>query len=249
MRRTLLAMATAVALGAGALTAAPAANAGACWDPVPCADPTPVSVAASPSTATIGTAGSQAIALTAVFDDPDDTMDGVDFTIALPDGNTRSAWANGYLSKVGARKTFRATYTAYTFYAPGSYRVTAVANRASKVQSYSGTPQATGSFTVKHKVTSTIYASKMFFKRGEKLRFNGSVRNTTDASGLKVSLRFKAKGKKKFKKVGKAVTTNAAGEWKSKKVRMTKQGKWFAKIGGKGYVVGTKTPTLKSKFR
>lgn len=256
MRRTIAAAFTSTAVLAGLVAAAPAATAADCrvngsYQTQPCADPKPVSVTASPSATTIKKSGSKTISLNAVFDDPADIMNGVDFTIALPDGTTRTAYANGYHSKSGVRETYRATYTAYTFYAPGTYAVRAVARRDfNRATAFSGTPTATGSFTVKHKAFSNISSSKFVFRKGEKLRFNGKVRNTTRPGKLKVRLQFKANGKgKKWKNRSKVVRTNQAGEWRSKKVRMNKAGKWRAKIGGKGNVVGSKTPALTVKFR
>lgn len=255
MKRSILAVGLTVTLGASALVAAPSVSAAQCYTNgggalYNCAEPTGVSVTASPSTVVISSSGTRAVALTAVFNDPADIVRSVDFNISLPDGTKRTAYASGYLSKSGTRETYRAVYNAYSFYAPGVYRVTAVAGRDSnKAQSFTTTPQVSGAFVVKHTATSTIYPSKYVFYRGDKLRFTGTVRNTTRPSGLKVTVQFKAKGKKKFKKIGKSVKSNAAGEWKSKKYRMVKTGKWRAKISGKGYVVGSYTNVLKGKVR
>ena len=111
--------------------------------------------------------------------------------------------------------------------------------------------QTSGTFVIKHKVSTsmTLAGGSARIKAGKKNRLTGQIRGTTALSGLKVTVQMKAKGKKKFKKVGKTVKAKSTGVWTSKKYRMPSGSRWRVKVASKTYVIGTTTASAKVSRR
>lgn len=184
------------------------------------------------------------VPLTAVYDDPGDRMAAVKFRVTVPDSfvtRPQNVMAYGATSTSGIRKTFADDFTIDFAYRPGVYRYDAVPVYRQGTSFVDGTQRITGSFVVRHKGF-TSFSPTGGWDVGERTRFRGEI-STPTTKRLKVVVQFKAKGAKKFRKVGKAITAKKSGAWRSPQYRLTRPGAWRAKVLRKGYVVaGTSLP-------
>ena len=230
MRALTAAVATAVA--AGVVVSSPATGSAA-------VAPKLVSVTVSPaSVTTIGEIGRQSsVVVTVVYDDPDKVLRNAAFS----NNGTR---IQSYSPKdftpeeSGSRRTFSGTFDEDYGSAPG-VRTVHVEGQVGYGEQVAGTVGTT-SYVVRNKprldLTGTRLMSAMW---GTKSKLTGSLTATPANAGQKVTVQFKAKGKKKWKK-RQVLKTDADGRYFTKKFKINRAGTWRAVFKGKGYVLPAK---------
>jgi hypothetical protein len=192
MRRTLLVAAVAAAVTLAGLATAPAASAAT--------EPTLAGISVSPKSFLIQVSGgsSPLFTQTVTFNDPDETITYVEWTVLYPGGSGQYGPYNTSGTRNGSEITFTRNYYASSANRPGKYTVRFKAVPKAGV-TYTSAHVATARFVVNHRTR--IYAN---YQRtsGHKVRFTGSFYpHYAHNKGKKLILSVKQKGSKKFTKM------------------------------------------------
>lgn len=156
--------------------------------------------------------------------------------------------------KAGAKNTF--TIDTNQRNSPGKYRMTVTVFQSidGRAVAHANTSQT---YTVRANTTVSKRNSSVGGTGKAKKKFTAFVSAPAYQSGGKVTLYFKAAGKKKWKKVGtgKLKHDNYTGTASTAKINVSKKhnvagkgGKLYAKIGAVKYASGYKTPSYKVRL-
>jgi hypothetical protein len=233
MRRTLLAAAVATAVTLAGIATAPAASA--------VTEPTVAGTSVSPKKflIQIGGGGSPLFTQTATFNDPDETINSVLWTVVFPGGSGQyGPYATSGGTRTGSTITFSRTYGATSANAPGRYTVRFKAVPKSGI-TYASSHIASASFVVNHR---TRIVSTYQRTSGHKLRFSGwFYPHYAHAKGKKLILSVKQKGSKKFTKLDKTkVRKDATFRYPRHKLRKG-PGKYRVAFKGDKYSMKSRT--------
>jgi hypothetical protein len=241
MRRTLTAL-TLTALASGALVALPETASAE-------VAPRLVSVSVSPgSVTTVGEYGKdRVVKVTVVYDDPDRVIRNAAFSNNGPQIQTYSPKDFSSVD-AGSRRTFTGEFTEDWNSRPGKVTVH-VEGQVGYGDRVPGTVGTT-SYVVRNKPKIDISGTRSIsYIWGKKSALTGNLSSTPLRANQKVTVQFKAKGTKKFKKK-QVVRTDADGFYLTKKFKIDRAGTWRAVFKAKGYVLGAKgTFKVKNPYR
>jgi len=240
MRRTVLALSTAAALGAGVLVVLPDTASAA-------TAPKLLSVKASKkSVTTVGKYNAERkVTITAVYDDPDDVLDNVGFSTSGPIRSNTGVWGDYSPVESGDKRTFSYTFEENYYSKPGVRKVYVV-GQVKYNQNVAGTSGST-SYVVKQKPILSFYGTTlMSMMWGHKKAFYGSLTSTGAPEHRKIKVQFKKSGTKKFVTKQK-LRTGDRGSFFTKKFTIDQRGKWRATFGGTKYILAVKSKPVTAK--